>query len=618
MILACGSGGPWQGRYEHRMRAPVVPSSLLPLFAAVVSAQTPIRWLDLDGDVARQVTVRRDGRTYLGHPTTVLLPDGATILCVHPEGHGRGPIALQKSADGGRTWSAPLPVPASWATSKETPTIHRLVDPKDGTARLVLFSGLFPIRSSVSADDGATWTELAPIGPEGAPFGGIVAMASVVRLANGDYAAFFHDDGRFFRDGGQRTRFTVYQTRSGDGGLTWGEPTVVWSGDDMDLCEPGVVRSPDGARLAMLLRENRRRYESQVMFSDDEADTWSAPRPLPRALTGDRHVGAYGPDGRLLLSFRDMARGSPTRGHWVAWVGTFDDLVAGREGQYRVRLSRNWRGTDCAYPGVEVLPDGTFVLTTYGHWEPGARPFVRSVRLRLAELDERAQGPSPVFTREPHTVHPTPRPDGWWSERVAKDLELARAGGVRLVMPGGSITQSWGGGGKEVWQDVWVPRGACNAGVSGDRTQHVLWRLDHGLLDALAAANNDVRCVVVMIGTNNSNGSDCTAEEIAAGVEAVVRRLRRGLPDANVLLLAIFPRGAKPDAQREKNARASALAAAAFAGDPKVVCRDIGARFLGADGTLDKAVMPDLLHLSPAAYRTWADAIVADVDALLR
>lgn len=588
------------------------------LLASAPATQTPIRWLDLESDQAKalgvqQVTVRQVARRYLGHPTTLLLPDGKTMLCVHPQGHGRGPITLQRSEDAGLTWSEPLPVPESWATSKETPTIHRLIDPKDGSARLVLFSGLFPIRSSISLDEGATWSELAPIGD----FGGIVAMSSVVRLANGDYAAYFHDDGRFFDNAKRRSQFTVYQTLSSDGGRTWRHPRVVWMGRRVHLCEPGVIRSPDGSRLAMLLRENSRTKNSHVMFSDNESKTWSKAVELPRSLTGDRHTGAYGPDGRLFISFRDMAKGSPTRGDWVAWVGTFDDIVNGRDGQYRVRLSRNWKGTDCAYPGVETLADGTFVATTYGHWQPGGAPFIRSVRLQLQQLDALAKGPAATFTREPGTVHATPRPAEWWTKRVASDLAMARKGGHQLVMLGDSITQSWGGPGKQVWGEVWAKRKAINLGVSGDRTQHVLWRLDHGLLDALSQPNNDIRCVVVMIGTNNSNRSDCTAAEIGFGIEAIVRRLRVRLPQAKVLLLATFPRGAKPSAQRVKNAQSSAQAAAAFANDEMVVFRDLGERFLEPDGTLQKSVMPDLLHLNAASYRVWADAIVADVDKLM-
>ena len=126
---------------------------------------------------------------------------------------------MKKSTDGGRTWSARLPVPDNWSTSQETPTIYRVVD-SNGTKRLILFSGLYPIRMAVSEDDGATWTPLQPIGD----FGGIVAMADVARLHSGAYLAFFHDDGRFFRGSGEPGPFYVYQTRSTDGGLTWGEP----------------------------------------------------------------------------------------------------------------------------------------------------------------------------------------------------------------------------------------------------------------------------------------------------------------------------------------------------------------------------------------------------------
>ena len=123
--------------------------------------------------------VDREPGQYLGHPTTVLLEDGRTIIAVYPKGHGRGAIVMKRSTDGGRTWSARLPTPPNWETSLEVPTIYRVVDAK-GKKRLILFSGLYPIRLAVSEDDGATWSGLAPIGN----FGGIVAMASLVPLAH--------------------------------------------------------------------------------------------------------------------------------------------------------------------------------------------------------------------------------------------------------------------------------------------------------------------------------------------------------------------------------------------------------------------------------------------------
>jgi BNR repeat-like domain/GDSL-like Lipase/Acylhydrolase family len=350
--------------------------------------------LDLSGQTARQVVVDREAGQYLGHPTTVLLEDGRTLIVVYPQGHGRGAIVMKRSSDGGATFGDRLRTPASWATSLEVPTIHRLVDPA-GIKRLVLFSGLYPIRMSVSEDDGLQWSELAPIGD----FGGIVAMGTVIETRTpGRYLALFHDDGRFLvaepkpSEIPHWTQFHVYQTESLDGGLTWGAPRAI-TDSGWQHCEPGSIRSPDGGTLAVLLRENSRFGNSHVIFSTDEGATWSAPRPLPAALTGDRHTARFAPDGRLFVTFRDRTLVSPTEGDWVAWVGTWEDLVSGAEGQYRVRLMDNQGGSDCAYPGLELLPDGTFVTTTYGHWTADEAPYIVSVRLRLAELDALAEDP---------------------------------------------------------------------------------------------------------------------------------------------------------------------------------------------------------------------------------
>lgn len=373
---------------------------LLALTSAVANAAEPpqprsysIGVVDLSGEAQRQTVVDREAGQYLGHPTTVLLEDNRTILTVYPKGHGRGPIVLKRSTDSGLTWSDRLPTPENWATSQETPTIHRVID-REGRKRLIVFSGLYPIRMAVSENDGQDWTALEPIGD----FGGIVAMASVERLANGDYMALFHDDGRFLRNAGKATQFRVYKTISQDGGRTWSQPTVIAEHPQAHLCEPGLIRSPDGRQIAVLLRENSRKFNSFVIFSDDEGRTWSEPRELPAALTGDRHVGKYAPDGRLFITFRDTTHVSPTKGDWVGWVGAYDDIVAGREGQYRIRLMDNTKGADCAYPGLEILPDGTFVTTTYGHWTEGEPPYIVSVRLKLSELDARAARLQPTLT----------------------------------------------------------------------------------------------------------------------------------------------------------------------------------------------------------------------------
>jgi hypothetical protein len=347
--------------------------------------------VDLAHETRYQVIVDREPGQYLGHPSTVLLDDGMTLLCAYPKGHGRGAILLKRSTDGGRTWSERLPVPANWATSLETPTLHKLTDPS-GVQRLVLWSGLYPARISTSLDNGTTWTPLEPAGR----WGGIVVMGSVVplRTGAGHHLAMFHDDGRFLSANGKTANpveFKLLQTLTTDGGLTWSAPEQIWQGTDVHLCEPGIIRSPNGRHLAALLRENRRVKNSHVIFSEDEGRTWSAPRELPGALTGDRHVGQYVRDGRLFISFRDTSHESPTKGDWVAWVGRYEDIVEGNEGQYRVRLMKNHHAWDCAYPGVEILADGTIVTTTYGHWTKGESPYVVSIRLTVDQLDDRAR-----------------------------------------------------------------------------------------------------------------------------------------------------------------------------------------------------------------------------------
>ena len=343
--------------------------------------------IDLSKQAHRQIIVDREKGQYLGHPSTVLLEDNKTMLVVYPKGHGRGGIVYKRSNDGGLTWSSRLPTPKNWETSKEVPTIHRVIDAK-GKKRLIMWSGLYPARLAISDNDGNSWSELKPVGD----WGGIVVMGCLepLKTGKGNYMAMFHDDGRFFNGKMKRKIdpvFTLFKTFSKDGGLTWSYPEVILARNDVHLCEPGIIRSPDGKQLCVLLRENARRRNSYVIFSSDEGKTWTAPRELPASLTGDRHTGRYSKDGRLFISFRDRTHETPTFGDWVAWVGTYSDIVNGREGQYRVRLMDNHKSADCAYPPVEILPDDTLVTTTYGHWTKGESPYIVSVRLKLSELD---------------------------------------------------------------------------------------------------------------------------------------------------------------------------------------------------------------------------------------
>lgn len=350
-----------------------------------------IPWIDLANHPEMQVVVDREAGHYLGHVTTVLLDDGKTILCVYPKGHGSGAIVYKKSFDGGLTWSDRLPTPKNWETSMEVPTLFRTVDAQ-GQKRVLMFSGaqskfmkdgVVPIRMATSTDEGGTWSELEPIGN----YAGIVAMGDLIplRTGTGHYMALYHL--------GANGEFHIWKVLSKDGGVTWSQPVSICTNKraGAHLCEPGVIRSPDGSQIAVLLRENAREFNSQIIFSNDEGVTWSKPRPLPAALCGDRHTLRYTKDGRLFASFRDYppkSMPSPTSGDWVGWVGTYQDLVDGNEGQYRLRLMRNTKSFDTAYPGVVVLPDDTVVATTYGHWVQGESPYILTVRFKLSDVEK--------------------------------------------------------------------------------------------------------------------------------------------------------------------------------------------------------------------------------------
>ena len=203
--------------------------------------------------------------------------------------------------------------------------------------------------------------------------------------------------------------------------------------------------------------------------------------------------------------------------------------------------------------------------------------------------------------------------------------EIAKKGDAQLVFLGDSITHGWEGKGKAVWEQTWAPLKAANFGIGGDRTEHVLWRIDHGNFDGIKPKE-----IVLMIGTNNTGHQgrpqteldgavyQCSAQQTADGIKAILAKLQQKCPEARILLLAIFPRGAnKDDKFRQQNEATNALVKA-FADDKKVFFLDIGGKFLEADGTLPKSIMPDLLHPNEKGYQIWSDAIEAKVKELLK
>lgn len=223
----------------------------------------------------------------------------------------------------------------------------------------------------------------------------------------------------------------------------------------------------------------------------------------------------------------------------------------------------------------------------------------------------------------PVALQPQPRSDDWWQDRHAQKLAerdaLLKKQPIELVFIGDSITHGWEAAGAELWADRFAEHGALNLGFSGDRTEHVLWRL--GLGDAgernNEAADLDPTLYVVMIGTNNTGHGVSSADESAEGVQAIVDRLLEISPSSDVLLLAIFPRGATADdAKRQTNDQINQQISTLGQRD-RVEFLDISDEFLDDEGNLPESVMPDQLHPSVEGYRLWADAIEPVIDGYL-
>ena len=206
---------------------------------------------------------------------------------------------------------------------------------------------------------------------------------------------------------------------------------------------------------------------------------------------------------------------------------------------------------------------------------------------------------------------PVPRDEGWM-KRVERDAAMAKQGGWDIVFIGDSITDFWQNKGRAEWDKYFSPYKALNLGISADRTEHVLWRLDNGQLE-----NNQPKLFVIMIGTNNTGHRPLNQEkpeDTVEGIKAILDRLAQKAPKSNVLLLAIFPRGAKPDDPlRVRNEQVNAEIQK-FADNKRVFWMNINDKLLESDETLSKEIMPDLLHPEAKGYDIWARAITPFIE----
>lgn len=249
-----------------------------------------------------------------------------------------------------------------------------------------------------------------------------------------------------------------------------------------------------------------------------------------------------------------------------------------------------------------------------------ARVFSKD-RKTMSEVAMAVFEPLPGHKPLPSIVVPVTQDRSWPQYDWQKRHELTSAAMKRtkphILFIGDSITHFFGGEqfdsyalrGKNTWDEFYAPRNAGNLGFGWDKTENVLWRLQHGAIDGIAP-----KLIVMMIGTNNTG--NCSASDITLGITEIVAELHLRLPKAEILLLGIFPRGEKPGPQRDKIAEVNQSIAHldALAG---VTFLDIGPKFLTPDGLITKDIMPDFLHPNEKGYRIWAEAIEPTVRKLM-
>ena len=243
------------------------------------------------------------------------------------------------------------------------------------------------------------------------------------------------------------------------------------------------------------------------------------------------------------------------------------------------------------------------------------RPFLLSLVLLAFAGCATAQDPPKAVDAETSSTTPTPR-DERWLRRHEQINRMAGRSEVDLVFLGDSITHGWFFDGHKVWEEYYEARHAANLGSGGDRTEHVLWRLENGNLEGLRP-----NLVVVLIGTNNfvrkGEAEPDEPDEVARGIAAVVDSLRRRLPKTKILVMGILPRGRGPKARFREKIHAANESVSSLADGKTVFFADIGDRLVDEGGRIPETLMEDALHLTAEGYRIWAEAIEPLVAELL-
>ncbi|GGY80267.1 hypothetical protein GCM10011613_26620 [Cellvibrio zantedeschiae] len=219
--------------------------------------------------------------------------------------------------------------------------------------------------------------------------------------------------------------------------------------------------------------------------------------------------------------------------------------------------------------------------------------------------------------RTPSGTNPTPRTQefSWmsvdtWNKMYAEDIAVAKQGGVDLLFVGDSITAGWNW---DIWQKNFSQYHPANFGIGGDHTGNLLWRLKYGQAEKLKP-----KVVVMLIGVNNFGHLNETPQQVADGITANIKLLRKIYPNAKILVNGVFPFEEQATSPKRAMVKEANALVAKLDDNKHIFVKDYGPLLLQADGNISKEVMGDFLHPTAKGYQIWADAMLPDIQQLMK
>ena len=585
-------------------------------FAAEAASEGDLKAFLGEPKIERQQVFQSDR-----FPTVAVARDGSVLAVWNG-------VKVRRSEDGGATWGPEIPIGPGFMGGGVT------VNDANGDVFAFVSEGHPPSTEKIyrSQDHGKTWSVMdSVIKPDSKGNKPEMHMNDHgITLMRGAHKGRMIRPTRFYARANNKTEWPDHYTNaiySDDGGKTWltSEPFPANGTGEAAIAELSDGRIYYNSRRHWVPEgmDNSTRWTA---MSDDGGVTWKGLVNGTDLPDGPRDTGYGLMAGLVRLPVKDKdilifsnVKSPAGRHHGTVWA-SFD-------GGKTWPLKRLVTEGAFAYSSLNVGRPGTkgegwIYLLSEGAggemWRFNLSWLLSGVKTGSGEVPQWVTAAAPAQpAAKPldgkHWMTPATRIEKWWFALHADKVGEMEEKDIDLLMIGDSITHGFDSVGAKVWQEYFVPRKAINLGAGGDRTQHVLWRLEN-----LPKPKKDPKGAVLLIGTNNVGWGSDTPKQAAEGIQAIVLKLQKLYPTTKILVLAVFPRRAEPDHKfRKQINEINSLLPDLLKVLNNVRLLDIGPKFLDEKGVLSKEISPDTTHLSDKGFEIWAKALDPELKQLL-